>query len=48
MTRPAWIDDLEGLAARFGGCVGHDLALMTLTELWAVYTFLSAYFAQRG
>jgi len=48
MNRPAWIDDLEALAARFGGYLGQDLALMTLTELWAAYTFLSAYFAQRG
>ena len=48
MNRPACIDDLEALAARYGGCVGQDLALMTLTELWAACTFLSAYFAQGG
>ena len=35
-----WLDDLEALAARFGCCIGADMAAMSLTQLWALYGFL--------
>lgn len=37
-----WLDDLEALAARFGCCIGADMAAMSLTQLWALYGFLRA------
>lgn len=37
-----WRDHLETLAARFGCCVGADMAAMNLTQLWAFYGFLRA------
>lgn len=37
-----WLDDLEALAARFGCCMGADMAAMNLTQLWALYGLLRA------
>jgi hypothetical protein len=37
-----WAHDLQALAARFGCCIGADLAAMNCAQLWAVYAFLKA------
>ncbi len=47
MSRPAWVDELQGLAVRFGYGLGPDLAALSLVELWGVYTFLRAWI-ERG
>ena len=47
MSRPAWVADLETLAARYGLGIGADLAALTMAELWGVYAFLRA-MAERG
>ena len=40
--RPAWLDRLECLAARFPElCLGTDLAALSVAELWGLYRFLS-------
>lgn len=42
MNRPAWLEDLHRLAARFNGLgIGPDLAALTLAEAWALYRFLA-------
>ena len=42
MTAPAWLEDLQALAARFDGLgIGPDLAALTLAEAWALYRFLA-------
>jgi hypothetical protein len=48
MKRPAWIDELEALAARFGGAVPADLASLTLAELWGLYGFLRSWLESGG
>ncbi len=41
MITAPWIDDLNGLLARFPGLgVSPDLASVSLCELWGVYCFL--------
>jgi len=40
-TRPAWLEDLETLSARFSGLgIGPDLAGLSLIELRGVWAFL--------
>ncbi len=42
MNAPAWLEDLQALAARFGAHgIGPDLAALTLAEAWGLYRFLS-------
>ena len=42
MNAPAWLEDLQALAARFAGLgIGPDLAALTLAEAWALYRFLA-------
>ena len=42
MNAPAWLEDLQALAARFAGLgIGPDLAALTLAEAWGLYQFLS-------
>lgn len=42
MNGPAWLDDLQALAARFAGLgIGPDLAALTLAEAWCLYRFLA-------
>jgi hypothetical protein len=42
MNAPAWLEDLQGLAARFAGLgIGPDLAPLTLAEAWFLYRFLA-------
>jgi hypothetical protein len=39
---PAWLTDLQALAARFSGLgIGPDLAALTLAEVWGLYRFLT-------
>jgi hypothetical protein len=41
MTGASWLDELNGLLARFSGMgIGADIAAMTLIELWGVYCLL--------
>jgi hypothetical protein len=41
MGNDDWLERLHGLAYRFESLgVTHDLAAMSLCELWAVYAFL--------
>ena len=47
MNRPAWMEELAFLAARYCSVVGADLAALTLAELWGVYLFLRTW-AERG
>lgn len=47
MSRPAWIDELQALAARYGCGLGVDLAALSMVELWGVYAFLRAWM-ERG
>lgn len=42
MKRADWLTDLEALTARFGLCLGADLAGLALADLWGVYRFLKA------
>ncbi len=48
MSRPAWLDELELLAIRYGNAIGPDLAALTTAELWGVYLFLRALAEQGG
>ena len=42
MTPPDWLERLQMLAARLPQCgVGPDLAGLALSDLWAVYRFLT-------
>ena len=42
MNAPAWLEDLQALAARFGGLgIGPDLAALTLAQAWGLYRFLA-------
>ena len=42
MNAPAWLEDLQALAARFAGLgIGPDLAALTLAEAWGLYRFLA-------
>lgn len=42
MNGPAWLEDLQALAARFAGLgVGPDLSALTLAEAWGLYRFLA-------
>ena len=42
MNAPAWVDDLQALAARCTGLgIGPDLAALTPAEAWALYRFLA-------
>lgn len=42
MNAPAWLEDLQVLAARFAGLgIGPDLAALTLAEAWGLYRFLA-------
>ena len=41
MANADWLERLHGLAYRFESLgVTHDLAAMSLCELWALYAFL--------
>lgn len=41
MTRTGWLNELNGLLARFSGMgIGADVATMGLCELWGVYCLL--------
>jgi len=41
MKAPAWLEDLQALAARFARLsIGPDLAALTLAEAWGLYRFL--------
>ena len=41
MNGATWLDELNGLLARFSGLgIGADIAAMGLCELWGVYCFL--------
>lgn len=41
MNGPAWLEDLQALAARFAGLgIGPDLAALTLAEAWLLYRLL--------
>ena len=41
MNAPAWLEDLQALAARFAALgIGPDLAALTLAEAWGLYRFL--------
>lgn len=41
MNTPAWLEDLQALAARFGAYgIGPDLAALTLAQAWGLYRFL--------
>jgi hypothetical protein len=41
MNSATWLDELNGLLARFSGLgIGADIAAMGLCELWGVYCFL--------
>ena len=42
MNAPAWLEDLQALAARFAGLgIGPDLAALSLAEAWGLYRFLA-------
>ena len=42
MTPAAWLERLQGLAARFPGLgIGPDLAALSAADLWGLYRFLS-------
>ena len=42
MNDPAWLDELQALAARFAGLgIGPDLAALTVAEAWGLYLFLA-------
>lgn len=42
MNGPAWLEDLQALAARCAGLgIGPDLAALTLAEAWGLYRFLA-------
>ena len=41
MTGPAWIEELQMLAARLSGYgIGPDMAGLTLAQAWGVFVFL--------
>lgn len=41
MNGADWLDELNGLLARFSGMgIGADVAALSLCELWGVYCFL--------
>ena len=41
MNAPAWLEDLQALAARFAGLgIDADLAALTLAEAWGLLVFL--------
>ncbi|MCZ8175160.1 MAG: hypothetical protein O9343_08210 [Burkholderiaceae bacterium] len=42
MNGPAWLEDLQALAARCTGLgIGPDLAALTLAQAWALWQFLA-------
>ena len=42
MNAPAWLEDLQTLAARCTGLgIGPDLASLTLAGAWGLYRFLA-------
>jgi hypothetical protein len=41
MNGAGWVDELNGLLARFSGMgITADIAALSLCELWGVYCFL--------
>ncbi|WP_292931770.1 hypothetical protein [Noviherbaspirillum sp.] len=41
MNSGTWLDELNGLVARFSGMgIGADIAALSLCELWGIYCFL--------
>lgn len=41
MNSEPWLDELNGLLARFSGIgIGADIAALSLCQLWGVYCFL--------